>query len=244
MAADGTIDYESLHQEALRGLVRSVLTEVVKSGLPGDHHFYISYDVRSPGVALSKRLREKYPTEMTIVLQHRFWDLSVGDDRFEVKLTFDGIPERLVVPFSAIKVFLDPSVRFVLQFDDAVGPDRDGLGDDANDGANGRTATARKRASRAKPRPERILAAREPIAVAPPDISSGERRNGATPRSKPTAVAPASADGGPNDGVTKLPAPDVAPAASPALSVVPDTDDTPAAPGGGQVVSLDAFRKK
>ncbi len=112
------IDYEALAQDAMRGLVRTVLQRTAKSGLPGEHHFYISFDTNAPGVSISKRLREKYPNEMTIVLQHRFWDLSVSDERFEVKLTFDGIPERVVVPFSAIKVFFDPSVRYGLQFEE------------------------------------------------------------------------------------------------------------------------------
>ena len=95
----------------MRGVIRTVLARIAKSGLPGDHHFYISFDTQSPGVLLSKRLKDKYPEEMTIVLQHRFWDLIVNEDRFEVKLTFDGIPERLVVPFAALKVFFDPSVH-------------------------------------------------------------------------------------------------------------------------------------
>jgi uncharacterized protein len=117
MTAEGTIDYEALAQDAMRGVVRSVLENTAKSGLPGEHHFYISFDTLANGVVLSKRLREKYPGEMTIVLQHRFWDLLVNDDRFEVKLTFDGIPERLVIPFRAIRVFFDPSVRYGLQFE-------------------------------------------------------------------------------------------------------------------------------
>ena len=118
MATGPTIDYAKLQQEAMRGVVRAVLHQVVKTGLPGEHHFYVSFLTQAPGVILSKRLKEKYPSEMTIVLQHRFWDLIVSDDRFEVKLTFDGIPERLVVPFAAIKVFIDPSVRYGLQFDE------------------------------------------------------------------------------------------------------------------------------
>lgn len=118
MTTEQTIDYETLAQEAMRGVVRTVLQKAAKFGLPGDHHFYISFETQAPGVALSKRLKEKYPSEMTIVLQHRFWDLNVSDERFEVKLTFDGIPERLVVPFSAIKVFFDPSVRYGLQFEE------------------------------------------------------------------------------------------------------------------------------
>ncbi len=118
MTTEPMIDYEALAQDAFRGIVRAVLQRAAKTGLPGDHHFYISFDTKAAGVMLSKRLKEKYPAEMTIVLQHRFWDLAVTDERFEVKLTFDGIPERLVVPFKAIKVFLDPSVRYGLQFEE------------------------------------------------------------------------------------------------------------------------------
>lgn len=112
-----TIDYEALARSAMRGVVRSVLEQTSRTGLPGDHHFYISFDTGADGVTLSSRLKEKYPSEMTIVLQHRFRDLVVTKDQFEVKLTFDGIPERLVIPFDAIKVFFDPSVRYGLQFE-------------------------------------------------------------------------------------------------------------------------------
>lgn len=127
MTAEQDIDYDALAQEAMRGVVRAVLTRVQKSGLPGNHHFYIAFDTRHPGVVLSKRLKAKYAEEMTIVLQHRFWELIVTDARFEVKLTFDGIPERLVIPFAAIKVFFDPSVPYGLQFDEA-GATRNGSG--------------------------------------------------------------------------------------------------------------------
>lgn len=119
MSGEGTIDYESLMQDAMRDIVRRVLLIAANEGLPGEHHFYISFDTLAPGVILSKRLRDKYAEEMTIVLQHRFWDLEVNQDRFEVKLTFDGIPERLVIPYNAIKVFFDPSIRYGLQFDTA-----------------------------------------------------------------------------------------------------------------------------
>lgn len=112
-----TIDYEGLAQEALRGVVRTVLTRVARTGLPDKHHFYIAFNTQADGVGLSKRLREQYPEEMTVVLQHRFWDLQVHDDRFEVKLTFNSIPERLVVPFKSIKVFFDPSIPYGLQFE-------------------------------------------------------------------------------------------------------------------------------
>lgn len=123
------IRYDLLAQEALRSVVRRVLLDVARGGLPGEHHFYISFDTRAPGVRLSQRMREKYPEEMTIVLQHQFWDLQVTDVSFEVGLSFGGIPERLLVPFSALKGFFDPSVKFGLQFelappeDDLMEPD-------------------------------------------------------------------------------------------------------------------------
>src|SRR4029079_3096542 len=118
MASEPTIDYETLTQDAMRGVVRTVLVHAAKSGLPGDHHFYISFDTSASGVVLSKRLKDKYPDEMTIVLQDRLSDLSVEDYGVVVNLTFYGIPERLVVPFAAIRVFFDPSVRYGLQFED------------------------------------------------------------------------------------------------------------------------------
>jgi uncharacterized protein len=111
------IRYDILAQEALRGLVRNVLADAAKRGLPGDHHFYVSFDTTMEGVRLSARLREQYPEEMTIVLQHQFWDLKVGAESFEVGLSFGGVPERLLVPFEAITGFRDPSVQFALQFE-------------------------------------------------------------------------------------------------------------------------------
>jgi uncharacterized protein len=110
------IRYDLLAQEALRGVVRHVLADIAKSGVPGDHHFYITFQTRAPGVKVSHRLLAQYPEEMRIVLQHQFWDLVVTDDVFEVGLSFGGVPERLAVPFSAITAFLDPSVQFGLQF--------------------------------------------------------------------------------------------------------------------------------
>ena len=106
-----------LAQEALRGVVRQVLTDAAKNGLPGDHHFYITFDTRRPAFGFPPRMREKYPEEMTIVLQHQFWDLKVGEHGFEVGLSFNGVPESLLVPFEAIKGFFDPSVQFGLQFE-------------------------------------------------------------------------------------------------------------------------------
>jgi hypothetical protein len=115
--AEDLMRYDLLAQEALRGVVRASLRKIVKTGLPGDHHFYIAFDTRYPGVRLSERLDKKYPREMTIVLQHQYWNLQVREDEFEVELSFDNIPEKLVIPFNAIKGFLDPHVQFGLQFE-------------------------------------------------------------------------------------------------------------------------------
>jgi uncharacterized protein len=116
MAVDH-IRYDILAQEALRGVVRQVLADTAKKGLPGEHHFFITFDTRAPAVRLSARMREQYPEEMTIVLQHQFWDLKVSEGHFEVGLSFGGVPENLLVPFDAIKSFFDPSIQFGLQFE-------------------------------------------------------------------------------------------------------------------------------
>ncbi len=116
MATDH-IRYDVLARDALRGVLRRVLSDAAEHGLPGEHHFYITFLSRAEGVKLSPRLLAQYPEEMTIILQHQFWDLVVTEDRFEIGLSFGGIPERLVIPFSAIKSFLDPSVQFHLQFE-------------------------------------------------------------------------------------------------------------------------------
>ena len=110
------IRYDVLAQEAFRGLVKKVLTEVSHAGLPGDHHFYVMFDTRAPGVRISARLKERYPEEMTIVIQHQYWELAVSDTAFEVGLSFSGVPEKLVVPFASIRGFFDPSVEFAVQF--------------------------------------------------------------------------------------------------------------------------------
>jgi uncharacterized protein len=123
MATDH-IRYDVLARDALRGVLRRVLTDAAEHGLPSDHHFFITFVSTADGVKLSPRLLAQYPEEMTVILQHQFWDLVVTEDRFEVGLSFGGIPERLVVPFSAIKSFFDPSVQFGLQFEtsDTVTP--------------------------------------------------------------------------------------------------------------------------
>jgi hypothetical protein len=115
MAGKDLIRYDLLVQDALKGVVRKVLIDA-RDGLPGEHHFYITFRTDFPGVRLSNRLRERYPQEMMIVLQHQFWDLNVTEHTFEVGLSFSNIPERLLVPFDALVSFFDPSVDFALRF--------------------------------------------------------------------------------------------------------------------------------
>ena len=113
-------DYEQMVQESLRSVVRSALMQVAKNGLPGNHHFYISFRTDYPGVDLPDYLLEQYPEEITIVLQYEFWDLEVEDDCFYVTLCFNDIHERLTVPLQAIVSFVDPSVKFGLQFSPTI----------------------------------------------------------------------------------------------------------------------------
>ncbi len=109
--------YDQLAQNALRGVVRDALRKIEKTGLPGEHHFYIAFNTRFPGVTISEKLLQRYPREMTVVLQHQYSDLVITEDFFQVVLYFDQLPERLVVPFPSIKGFLDPHVQFGLQFE-------------------------------------------------------------------------------------------------------------------------------
>lgn len=115
--AEDHIRYDILAQEALRGVMRKVLAEVARTGLPGNHHFFITFLTGAPGVRISSRLRERYPEQMTIVLQFQYWDLKVSETGFEVGLSFSDIPEKLEIPFSAVRGFYDPSVNFELEFD-------------------------------------------------------------------------------------------------------------------------------
>ena len=108
--------YDLMAQKALRGVVRQALERIAKSGLPGDHHFYISFDTNASGVKMSDRLRQEYTEEMTIVLQHQYWGLEIGDDQFQIELSFNDRPEKIVIPYLSIKGFFDPSVQFGLQF--------------------------------------------------------------------------------------------------------------------------------
>ena len=139
------IRYDILTQQALRGVVRSVLADVAKKGLPGEHHFKITFNTVAPGVRLSDRMRAQYPEAMTIVLQHQFWDLSVGEDAFEVGLSFGGVPERLAVPFESIIAFYDPAVQFGFQFEPV----------EAETGARDEAAKTSESASERSPAPQR-----------------------------------------------------------------------------------------
>ena len=133
--SEDLIRYDILAQDALRGVVKTVLTEVARTGLPGEHHFYITFNTQAPGVRISPRLLEKYPDDMTIVLQHQFWDLQANDQAIEIGLSFDGIPEKLYIPYTAIITFIDPSVHFSLQFEiemeeEIENPEEQGEGND------------------------------------------------------------------------------------------------------------------
>lgn len=224
MTAESEIDYHALQQDAMRGVVRSVLTKVAADGLPGEHHFYISFLTQAPGVILSKRLKQKYPHDMTIVLQHRFWDLIVSDDRFEVKLTFDGIPERLVIPYRAVKIFIDPSVGFGLQFEEPDSdteprPVREFTMDAAFDSAGAAHADGPRSPAPKKTRTRRAKS----------DKASTEKEPAA-------ATAP--------EAAPPFPEPASAAAAQHAGSEERKAEPPATIEGGAQIFSLDQFRKK
>lgn len=161
------IRYDILTQEALRSVLRRVLVDIAKSGLPGDHHFYISIDTNAPGVRMSPRLRAQYPEEITVVLQHQFWDLAVTDHGFEVGLSFGGVPEHLAVPFDAIKRFFDPSVQFGLQFETVAAT---GDESEAKDEAAGPMPVEADKAGAAQSRSAQpAAAAKTPTEAAVPD---------------------------------------------------------------------------
>lgn len=123
-APESLIPYDEIVQDALRAVVGRVLREVEQTGaLPGDHHFYITFNTRIPGVSIPRHLSERFPEEMTIVIQHRFWDLKVEEDGFTVGLSFGGVPSTLVVPFASVTQFHDPAVEFSLTFHANVAED-------------------------------------------------------------------------------------------------------------------------
>ena len=167
------IRYDILAQQALRGVVRTVLADAAAKGLPGEHHFKITFATTAPGVRLSERMRAQYPETMTIILQHQFWDLSVGDDAFEVGLSFGGIPERLAVPFEAITAFYDPAVQFGFQFETIgaeTAAERDGVGNAPEIAAAPATA--------APAEPSKPEALPEPTAAKPREPAPGASSGG------------------------------------------------------------------
>jgi len=196
--AEDLLRYDILIQDALRGAVKKILSEVARTGLPGEHHFYVAFDTTAPGVRISQRLKDRYPQEMTIVLQHQFWDLAIGEHAFEVGLSFGGVPEKLLVPYSAIKGFFDPSVQFALEFDP------------------GKTA---------EELPEELLEAVEELAQAERD----------TEKTVSSIDKAASSAGNQDD------AKEAAQANLPKADKEASKDE---AETSGEVVSLDAFRKK
>ena len=209
------IRYDLLTQQALRGVVRNVLTDAAKKGLPGDHHFYISFNTRADGVRMSDRLRAQYPEEMTVILQHQFWDLAVTDHGFEVGMSFGGIPEKLAIPFDAITGFFDPSVQFGLQFEQI---------------AEGSLKQDSQKPEAQKPDGKKTqltsVSAAENASKAPPKKAEPTTR---LPVAPPAASVP-----------TVSPMTPAAPAAN-----TEPTDPNPDKPsGGGEVVRLDRFRKK
>ena len=244
MTEERQIDYDALLHEAFRdaqrGVMRGILAKVAENGLPGEHHFYISFSTLAPGVSIAPRLMQKYPTEMTIVLQHRFWDLHVQADRFEVKLTFDSIRERLVIPFSAVRMFFDPSVPYGLQFEEPA-DGRPASSSEARSGAtgevmgfNGGRGGPR---SGAKGAAERKKSTRKTKIDAAGDGSDGQGADSQGVEADRTAKAAIKAPQAvkPVDEGATLPAP--APKTGPRLVETSANDSA-------KVVSLDQFRKK
>lgn len=209
------IRYDLLVQEALCGVVKKVLGDVARHGLPGDHHFYITFRTHAPGVRLSTRMREQYPEEMTIILQHQFEDLKVTDYAFEVGLSFKGVPEILMIPFEALTGFFDPSVQFSAKFEPQSDPEGEA-------GEPGAPATVTQLPGlRALPAP-----------AAPPAGLASVPQTG--PKlAKPPAVKPP---------VSKAPAPKPPMVVKP--DPEPADASAEAAAGATKVVSIDSFRKK
>ena len=211
------IRYDLLVQDALRGVVRQVLTDVARNGLQGEHHFFITFKTATPGLRLSSRMRERYPDEMTVILQHQFWGLTVTDAGFEVGLSFNNMPERLFVPFAAITMFQDPSVTFGLKFD-------------VKDGTAAADGAAKPPLAEA-PRPALAEAPKGLRALATVDSNLPARIGEAAPKvedRKDKAADRSKAD-----------------KPKPVLARVEDAEDGDKADKGGtKVVSIDAFRKK
>lgn len=211
------IRYDLMVQEALRGVVRKVIGDAARDGLPGDHFFHISFRTKARGVRLSDRMRERYPDTMPIVLQHQFWDLAVTDEAFEVGLSFGGIPERVRVPFAAITEFFDETVQFGLRFELASAEP----GQTAPEAAPEPAARDRAKPAADKPAPKSVPgASTKPTAAQP-------QQKGVTTLPHPLRSPPKAADG---EEAGAKGAEEAKPAGQGEES--------------GKVLSIDAFRKK
>ncbi|MDF2996072.1 MAG: hypothetical protein K0R27_1709 [Xanthobacteraceae bacterium] len=251
------IRYDLLVQDALRDVVRRVLTDAARDGLPGEHHFFIGFNTQAPGVRLSARLKERHPTTMTIVLQHQFWDLVVTDKFIEVGLSFGNVPERLHIPFEALTSFYDPSVKFGLQFEPQA------EGDDEDVGAEASPPAAPERPARSRttsvpatsttrtpePAPAKPAALKsvpaKPVEAKSAEPKPAERTKAPEPAAKPTAkdgAKEAARDTAAKDTAAKDASAKDTPAKDVPAKDVPAKDETTS--GGAQVVRLDAFRKK
>ncbi|MBV8426005.1 MAG: Stringent starvation protein B [Hyphomicrobiales bacterium] len=217
------IRYDLLVQDALKGVVRRVLANAIRDGIPGEHHFYLSFRTREKGVRISQALRDKYPDEMTIVLQHQFWDLSVNEYAIEVGLSFSNVPEKLVIPFDAVSGFFDPSVQFGLKFEQS----------------KGEAPTGAARALPSVPKAE--AQGKLPLRAAPSESAKPQRKSAEksgrpaaeakSPDTKPSEPKPSEAAksaAGKSEGKLKL-------------AVEADRERSKEEP---KVISLDAFRKK
>jgi uncharacterized protein len=228
------IRYDLLVQDALRSVVKNVITDASKNGLPGEHHFYVSFKTGAPGVRISNRIREQYPEEMTIVLQHQFWDLNISEHTFEVGLSFGGVPERLLIPFDSIVGFFDPSVQFGLKFEvqdaDAVAENDD------NKGAKLSSVPAPSNAQPSGSVSPMISPKSTPASVAPPKAAGGVLHQ------QDKGKAPAKTTG-------KEASKPSAKKADATITAKPrakksDAAETPVEQPTAAIVSLDAFRKK
>ena len=222
MATD-LIRYDLLVQNAFRDVFRKVMADVAAKGLPGEHHFLVTFRTGAPGVKISDRLRQAHPQDMTIVLQHQFWDFTVTDTGFSVGLSFKNVPEKLVVPFAAVTGFFDPSVNFGAEFtvEGSDSPAEPKLVPDKPLAL----ATSKGRATRGS--------ASEPAELSAKDAVEGPKPG----RKEPAPVAPlVSAKGPAEKGPVER--------GSASKAAEKGEDATPASSEGSKVVSIDAFRKK
>ena len=220
--ANDLIRYDLRVQDAMRGVIRKVLADAARDGLPGEHHFQVTFHTDAPGVRLSSEMRRRFPVEMTIILQYQFRELSVGDTAVEVVLFFNHVPERLVIPFDAITGFFDPSVEFGLRFDVRSDP----LPDSSPPAPGPKlVAVAASDAGNIKPAPRPAVS--DPVEMMPARGKPGSGKAAESPGRK-------SGEGKPGEG-------------KPVKAAEPASADKPAAPakaGESKIISIDAFRRK